>query len=300
MREKTRFAMVFALALWSTSAVAQVAAECEDFEGPPPAGYDDGVQQDFLLNYFALSSTFSPVHGPIPHEPGRGSIGVDLAVIPPLGCEKRFVLNHTKTENTNFAPLIPRPTVSVALPAIGPARPYIGFAYVPPVKVFGTTNVIVSGEAGVGFALGDTFQLGGRYHATLHKTVAEIATPFEEGDPAFDDLFIASTFGLDLIAGAALGEEKTYVPYVAFGFTDASTFFYIGDDGFLTNNLHPYFGPNFSVGLDGLVANRFRFGAEFYGAPGGYSLPDKDVSSVDKGSRYGSLYTGRIRLAVEI
>lgn len=283
--------------LSATPAWAQIAEECQDYAGPPPAGYDEGAQQDFLKNFVALATTFSPLHGPIPHEPGHGSVGVDLAIMPPLGCERRMVLQHTKTEDTNIAPVIPRPRASAALPALGPLRPYVGLAYIPPVKVFGTTNVILSVEAGLGLPVGDTVQLGGRFHATSQKTVGEIATPFEEGDPTFEDLYLGTTFGFDFLAGVKAGPV---VPYLAVGFVDVSTYFYIGDDGVVSNNLHPYLGPAGSLGVDGLVAKRFRFGVEAYAAPGGYSLPDPDADVVKPASRYGHLYTGRARLAVEL
>jgi len=220
---------------------------------------------------------------------------VDLAVMPPLGCEKRFVLNHTKTEDTNAAPVIPQPRINVALPALGSVIPYVGLGYVPPVPVFGTTNVIVSVELGAGMPVGETLQLGARFHATSQKTVGEIATPFEDGDPAFEDLYLASTIGVDAMGGLDLGPV---VPYVSVGLVDVSTFFYIGDDGFAANNFHPYFGPAISAGVSALLVERLRLAGEFYGAPGGYSLPDKDVVSVSSAARYGSLYTGRLRLGV--
>ena len=78
-----------------------------------------------------------------------------------------------------------------------------------------------------------------------------------------------------------------------------STFFYVGDDSVVVNNFHPYFGPTGSVGLDGLVG-RFRFGGEFYAAPGGYSLPDKEIENVRPASRYGSIYTGRFKFGIEL
>jgi hypothetical protein len=262
-----------------------------------PGDYDEQAQQDFLSNYFALSTTLSPTHGPVPHEPGHGAVGVHIGVIPPLPCERRFVLGYTKTEDTNKSPAVPRLHVTYAFPALGKVVPYAGLAYLPPVKLLGTTNVMISAELGVGVPVGDLVQLGGRFHATTMKTVGEIATPFLADQPAFDDLFLASTFGLDLMFGIDAG---VVTPYVALGFLDASTFFYIGDDGVVTNNYHPYFGPAGSIGVDGLVAERFRFGAELYGAPGGYSQPDKDIESVTPASRYGRIYTARIRLAVEL
>ena len=113
----------------------------------------------------------------------------------------------------------------------------------------------------------------------------------------FDDLFLGTTFGFDAMVGAVAGPV---VPYLSAGFTDVSTFFYIGDDGIVSNNLHPYLGPNFSLGVDGLVAKHFRFGGEMYAATGGYSLPDKNAETVKPGSRYGHMYTARFRLAAEL
>ena len=62
---------------------------------------------------------------------------------------------------------------------------------------------------------------------------------FEEDGEAFDDLYLASTFGLDAMVGYEAG---IVTPYASLGFTDVSTFFYIGDDAVVTNNLHPYAG----------------------------------------------------------
>jgi hypothetical protein len=292
-----RRTLVGALVLWfaAPAALANVDPKCAGLT--IPGDYDEQAQQDFLANYFALSTTLSPTHGPVPHEPGHGAVGLHVGIIPPLSCEHRFVLGYIKTEDTNKSPMVPRLHVTYAFPALGKAVPYAGLAYLPPVRLLGTTNVMISAELGVGVPVGDMFQIGGRFHATSMKTVGEVATPFAVDDPAFDDLFLASTFGLDLMVGLDAG---AVTPYLALGWLDASTFFYIGDDSVVTNNYHPYFGPAGSIGVDGLVAERFRFGAELYGAPGGYSLPDKEIESVTPASRYGRIYTARIRLAVEL
>ena len=286
--------MTILLAL-SQAAIASVDPDCADVEKPDH--YDEVVQQDFLNNYYSLVTTFSPLHAPVPHEGGHGAIGVDFNIVPPLGCAKRFAMDHTKTEDTNKTPVIPRPRLTFALDAPGPVVIYGGLGWVPPVKVFGTRNVILSTEVGVGVELADRIQFGGRFHATMLKTVANVATAFNEGDPEYDDLYLGSTIGFDAMGGYRIGPV---VPYLAIGYTDVSTFFYIADDGIVANNYHPYSGLAFSLGVDGKVAKFVRFGAEFYGAPGGYSLPDKSIESVAKGSRYGKLYTGRVRLAVEL
>ncbi len=288
-----RFLLLIAF-IWGAEARAQIAPECRGMK--IASDYDEVTQQDFMSNYVALSTTLSPLHGPIPHEPGRGAVGLELAVMPPLSCERRLVLGGTKTEDTNKTPVVPRPRVTFAFPALGALRPYAGVAYVPPVPVFGTTNVLLSGEVGAGMEVG-AVQLGGRFHATSHKLVGEVATPFDKNDPPKDDLFIGTSFGLDAMVGLPL---EGFTPYAALGVTDVSTFFFIGDDNVVTNNFHPYFGLVSSLGVDALVAGWMRLGGELYAAPGGYSLPDEDVSSLSGMGRYGSLYTARLRLAAEL
>ena len=95
-------------------------------------------------------------------------------------------------------------------------------------------------------------------------------------------------------------EAGIVTPYASLGFTDVSTFFYIGDDAVVTNNLHPYAGLAFSLGASVDVIGKLKMAGEFYGAPGGYSLPDDSVNSIKPASRYGHIYTGRLRVAVAL
>ena len=119
--------------------------------GPAPEGYSEEGQQNYLLNFFSAGTTFSPLHAPIPSPAGTGSFGVELSIIPPLGCDRRLVLEYTKTEDTNKMPVLPRPRASFAFPAIDTKNhkiiPYAGLGYVPPVKVQGMQNVVMSVEA---------------------------------------------------------------------------------------------------------------------------------------------------------
>ncbi len=291
-------------ALVPAVASAQIADECLDLADSQPSDYDEQVQQDFLANYVMLAMTYSPAHAPIPHEPGHGAIGVGLQVIPPLGCKKRFVLDWTKTEDTNKTPVGPVPRATFAFPKLGPLHLYAGIGYLPPLTLLGTRNVIFQGEFGVGVAVADDqFEFGGRIHAAQMKTVADAATAFSDDDPSILDLYLGSSIGFDLMAGYA-GIENIK-PYAAIGFTDVSTFFFIGDDGLVTNNLHPYAGMTFSVGVDALTFEKLRWGAEFYGAPGGYSTPrdagqgEFDIPGPDK-ANYGSIYTARLRIGYEL
>ena len=259
------------------SACYDVATELQKEIASGNTDYDEQSQQDFLLNYFAMATTLSPLHAPVPHEAGQGSLNLEILAIPPLGCHRRLVLSGTKTEDTNKAPAAPRPRVLFSFGDVGKVKPYAGFGYVPPVPVFGTRNVIIGGEAGFGVREDSGFEWGLRYHATLMKTIAEIATPFSSEDPEELDLFMGSTFGVDALFGLFMGDFR---PYLAVGFTDASTFFYIGDDAVVGNNASPYASVTSSLGLQWTL-KKFDFAGEFYAAP-------------------GVIYTGRLRAGLKL
>jgi hypothetical protein len=236
--------------------------------------YNEQGQQDFLLNYFAMATTLSPLHSAVPNSPGSGSVNLELAGIPFLGCNRRLVLSGTKTEDTNKAPIMPRPRLSFSFNELGKIVPYAGVGYVPPITVFGTRNVIVSAEAGFGIQSETGFEWGMRYHATLMKTIAEIATPFSSEEPEELDFYMGSTFGVDAIVGHEVKEGLK--PYLSLGFTDASTFFYIGDDAVVGNNESPYASFTGSLGVQWTL-DKLDFAGEFYTAP-------------------GVIYTGRLRM----
>lgn len=293
-----------ALALLATlplsAAATGIDPRCEHLAGQRPADYDEQQQQDFLANYYALASSFSGVHGPIPHEPGRGTVGIRLGGMPPLPCRRRFALNWTKTEDTNKTPVLPTIMASYAFQEIKGVIPYVEGGFLAPIPVAGTRNLVFHAAAGVGGRITDELQVGLRVHASIQRTVGVIATPINEGDPAYADLFLASTLGVQALFGYQI---DAVTPYVTIGVLDASTFFYVGDTSVAVNNLHPYFGPDFSAGFDALlVKDRLRLGLEYYGAPGGHrTLSVSGDPARDPGfGRYGRLHTARLRIGVEL
>lgn len=284
------------LAMLAAPAFGYVDPACQEVaDQGPPDNYSEQAQNDFLLNYVALAGTYSALHAPVPAEPGHGSIGLELSGIPPLGCERRLVLAYSKTEDTNKTPVLPRPRLTFALPALGKVVPYASFAYLPPVTLLGTRNVIISGEVGAGARLDSGLELGGRFHATTMKTVGEIATPFVEGEEAYLDLYLGTTFGLDLMGGWKLGN---YTPYLALGVTDVSTFFYIGDDNYIGNNYSPYFGPVASVGTQANLGH-LELAGEFYTAPMNMNTGDLVELDGEAAAAFAPsrIYTGRLRVA---
>lgn len=283
-----------------STALAGLDPQCDTLV--KPADYDDQLQSDFLMNYFALTTTMSPVHAAIPHAPGRGALGVDLGVIPPLNCWQRAAYGYSKNEDTNASPLLPRLRASFAFPAGKWAVPYVGLAYMGPIPVGGLYNVTFGAELGVGFLPDGPVQPGVRVHAASIRTIGEIAGPVSEEDPTVDDLYAGSTVGVDLLVSSLrhVGQQELS-PFLALGFTDVSTAFVVGDDGILVGNQHPYFGPVMSLGLDALLAHHLRLGGELYAAPGGFSRPaGLGPETSDRGfGAYGHLYTVRARIGWE-
>ena len=76
---------------------------------------------------------------------------------------------------------------------------------------------------------------------------------------------MGSTFGADVMLGF---KQSHYTPYVALGFTDVSTFFYIDDDGLVINNENPYAGLAASAGLQAQLLKNLQVSVEAYVVPG--------------------------------
>ncbi len=139
----------------------------------------------------------------------------------------------------------------------------------------------------MGIPLESGLELGVRYHHTVLKTVGEIATPFIEGDTAYDDFFLGSTLGADALVSYRMDK---LTPYLAVGVMDVSTFFLVGDDAYIADNTQPYVGMTTSLGVQARVKEKIDLAGEFYSA-----LPPFSADARDLGA--GRVYTGRLRVA---
>ena len=244
--------------------------------------FADVEQQNHMLNFFAAATTMSPLHGPLGGDPGHGTVGLDVLVMPPLSCEQRIVWQDLetgdggKTEDTNKSPIVPRPHLTFSFPELAGWHLYGSAAYVPPVPFAGTRNVLMGFEFGVGRELAG-LQVGARFHASLLKTIGDIATKLNEADEDLDDFYLASTFGLDFMVGRNYG---AWTPYLSGGVLDVSTIFYVDDTGVMVNNTSPYFGPAFAVGTEADLVEKLALAFEFYTVP-------------------GVIYTGRVRAGLK-
>ena len=102
-----------------------------------------------LMAYYSAALAFSPVGAPrIAASRWGGSFGLEVSYLPALSEAQRSG-GFSKTESTNLAPVIPRPRLSLSLPA--------GFSvegsWIPPVRAFGVTANLVSAAISRPFAM---------------------------------------------------------------------------------------------------------------------------------------------------
>lgn len=124
-------------------------------------------------------------------------------------------------ENTNFASVLPRPRVSLGLPA-GLA---VEVSWVPPISFNGATPNLLGFSLGKIFNLGQAMQLGVRLHATTGKIEAPITCDEDAlQDPVSecfngtesDDRYKPNAFGADITGGWSLGGGRVR-PFVGAG-----------------------------------------------------------------------------------
>lgn len=261
--------MLFALVLLFTgTAKAQIAPACADI--PKPSNYSEDDQQAFLANYFASSFLLYPSTALMPAGDGKAGIALETGLVPPLPCERRFVLDHTKTEETNQLPVMPRPRLWATTPALSLPEGFgkIGFllggSLVPPVPMPMGTLSSVAVEFGAAYRSPFGLDAGLRAYMGWARARAEIATPFVEDAPAVDDLFFAQTMGIDLAAawGFDVNDFVTLRPYASAGIADVTTLFLIGDDELVMDNPKPWWGFVGSAGLQAVLWRHWELAVE--------------------------------------
>lgn len=316
----TKTAIYLLLVCWSvapSTAFAQNSSRGVDnscLEIDKPEDYNETMQGAFMMNYFALMSGYGGRRGPIPHHPGTGSIGAEASLFPGLSCARRFAQGHQKTEDTNLSPALPLLVASYAFPRLGDrVVAFAGVGALPSLPFRGSTSTVISAEFGVGIPIGEPadpkLTIGMRLHMSSMRAIGDVAlapykvTPNTQGSPeplssAYRDLFVATTRGAELTVGRELitfDELLDVEGFLAVGFVDVDTHFWIGDDDVMSDNLYPYRGLDLAIGVEGQIGRRFNVGASLSAAPGGASRP----TTMPK-QRFGStghLYTARLRFA---
>lgn len=190
---------------------------------------------------FGVPLAFSAVSAPERRGSGSVRAGIDLSLVPTVDratATPTFCRPGKGPDNTELLSLVPRPRLSVSLPA--------GFAveasWIPPVRIAEVKANLV------GVALSHTASLRGRGAAVTvraHGTFGVIKAPVTCDDAALadpasecyqgtrsDDAFHPNVFGIDVAVGWGLGASLR--PYMGAGFS----------------RLHPRFQVNFTNQFD--------------------------------------------------
>ncbi len=252
--------------LFVSSALAAVDLRCQPQVGDTPPVYytDDNAQISYALNHFALTTSYSPLHGAFPTKPKHFDLRMEVLGVPPLSCERRFYEGRQSTMDTNQTPVLPRIRVGFTSKKVGKAVFFGSAGFTPPIPLGGAATAIASGEAGFGVPATETTALAARVHYTHTRSDADIFPPTDPLKPIIGDFFDSSTFGVDGIASFKVGPAE---PYLSIGYVDASTFAWRGEDSEVINNHAPYAGMALSLGSN-LTTKRFVGAAELYVVPG--------------------------------
>jgi hypothetical protein len=236
-----------------------------------------------LMAYYSAALAFSPVGAPRIAPPWGASFGLELSYIPALSEAQRSG-GFSKTESTNLVPVMPRPRLSLTLPA-GIA---VEGSWVPPVRVFGVTANLFSAAITRPFAV-RSFVLTPRIAGTT-GTVKGPITCNEDlearggGDAIFythvchglesDDRFEPDAISGELVASRSI-RGGSVSPYAGVGIRSERTTFDVGvrfSDGSLDPN-HPILKQDLTRGYGFLGATwagprRSALSAEMFYAPG--------------------------------
>src|SRR5258705_4188969 len=96
--------------------LGQIASECAGVQ--KPAGYDEDRQQSFLQNYYAAGFLMTPLGPGVSSRDPSASVSVEAGWLPGLSCQRRLVLDGTKTERTSASPVNPRLRLQAQLPRL--------------------------------------------------------------------------------------------------------------------------------------------------------------------------------------
>jgi hypothetical protein len=237
-----------------------------------------------LMAYYSAALAFSPVGAPRVEAPWAGSVGLEVSYLPALSKSQRSA-GFSKTESTNLVPVIPRPRVSLALPA--------GFAiegsWIPPIRAFGVTANLVSAAITRSFAIPGNVVLTPRIAGTTGSVKGPITCneELEErggGDAIFythvchglesEDRFEPRAMSGEVIASRPI-RGGSIAPYAGLGVRREQNTFDVGvrfSDGSLDPN-HPILEMDLTrgygfVGASWAGPRRSAVSAEMFYAPG--------------------------------
>ena len=250
-----------------------------------------------LMAYYAAALAFSPVGAPRVAAPWGASVGIEISYLPALSEAQRSA-GFSKTESTNLAPVVPRPRLSLTLPA--------GFAiegsWIPPVRTFGVTANLVGAAITRPIALRGNVVLTPRVAGTTGWVKGPITCNDElqergGGDGLFyahvchsmesEDRFEPASLSGELVASRAI-RGGSIAPYAGLGVRRERNRFDVGvrySDGSFDPN-HPILKLDLTRGYG------------FAGAT--WAGPRRSALSAEMFYAPGSLLTGRVQVSMRL
>ena len=272
--------------------VAVPAARAQDHDHDHPTGrvgpraverYRWQDPEGRIMAYYSAAVAFSPVGAPRVARPWGGSFGLEVSYVPALS-EAQRSRGFSHAESTNLVPMVPRPRLSLTLPA--------GFAvegsWIPPIRAFGVTANLVSAAITRPFALRGNVILTPRIAGTTGSVKGAITCNEDlqargGGDAIFyahvchgvesEDRFEPLALSGELVASRTI-RGGSIAPYAGVGLRREHTTFDVGvrySDGSVDPN-HPILKMNLTRGYGFLGATwsgprRSALSAEMFYAP---------------------------------
>lgn len=173
----------------------------------------------WAMKYFAGITLFSGFGPPERTTPGSVRFGFEVADIPKLDRDERRVgFRGTKEDDTNKAPLVLRPRLTIGLSE----RVSLTGSYVPPARVFDAKTELAAVSLNWRLIEAGPFAAGLRGFAQYGKVEADITCPKDKlhrneyaiCHEASDDEMRMRTYGLEIGASYRISQLRDLAPYL--------------------------------------------------------------------------------------
>jgi hypothetical protein len=185
-------------------------------------------QQQRLIDIHDLLLDLPPVEAPGGLRAGQVTLGMELIGIPLIDGTTGSKTQITASDRTR---VFPRPRVAVGLPAPEGWKAFVGFSYIPPVRINEVSTNYGAAEAGIAYAPGD-LAAGLRVHGVYAWSESPVT------DPNTRDTLRTYGVGADLSSGYRFTVGPGSVtPYGSVGVSYLNGRFRVTSDGVvLTSN----------------------------------------------------------------
>lgn len=248
---------------------------------PPAEQLTFDRPESWALAYFTSATLLSGLETPAARKPGDLSIGLELGWLPSLNAAQRRVgYNGIEEQDLNKAPFMPRPRVTIGLPA----RFSLIVAAIPPVPMFGLKTSLVA--IGLERPIVETprWAVGLRGYGQIGRSQGSYTCPprvlaFQPGSSANDggcqapssDVASLRYLGGEASIAYRTEAEHRLSPHAAIGVSymdvafqvDALTFGYLDHTRYLSHGTAISGSGGMSYGL----TSRFMLGVDVFYSP---------------------------------